>query len=117
MPITGPFASEFSGMAIGLAIFNALWLVSRRVRTFAEDIPDLPLGWAGLVVIPMRLAARIASWAFGFAVFVLFVTAAQAGFNIAVFVAFAGFVVAYGINYVISRYEKPFTQRRALTRE
>jgi len=117
MPIIGPFAGEFTGMAIGVAVFSALWFVSRRVRTFAEDIPDLSLGWLGLVVGPMRLAARIASWAFGFAVFVLFVTAAQAGFTIVVFAAFAGYVVAYGINYVISRYEKTFIQRRALTRE
>lgn len=108
---------DFRGMAIGLAIFNALWFVSRRVRTFAEDMPDLSLGWLGLVIVPMRLAARIASWVFGFAVFVLFVTDAQASFNIAVLAVFVGFAVAYGINYVISRYENTFTERRAVARE
>jgi hypothetical protein len=108
-------AINLTRITIGLGIFTALWLISRRVRTFAENETELSLGARGLVVVPIRTGARVASWIFGLGVLAFSIIAVQLeSSNVVILALFAGFVVAYSVNYAISRYEKTFTQQRSV---
>ena len=103
-----------TGMLIGLAVAQALWLIARRVRTFAHNETDLALGRYGLVILPLRVVCKVASWVFALWVFALFITVAQEHFNGALTALLVGFVVAHSINLFISRYEQNFVQKRGV---
>ena len=93
--------------SVVLVVCNTLWLVARRVRIFADPKPQSALGRLGIVVVPVRFVAKVGAKLFGFLTIGMFVTAAEIdSLNIAILAAFAGFAVAYGINYAISRCEQ-----------
>jgi hypothetical protein len=101
------------GILIALAVAQALWLIGRRVKTFAEFQSDLSLGALGVVIVPMRVMARVVSWIGALWVLALFIVVVPEGyFNGAIAALFIGFVIAYGVNLRISRYEQIFYPKR-----
>lgn len=110
---TGDLSGGFPTEAVVLAVCNALWLVARRARTFAQHKPDSTLGGLGFLIVPIRFLAKVIAKLFGFITVGIFVLAAEIeSFNVAVLAAFVGFAVAYGINYAISRYEQRLYPRK-----
>jgi hypothetical protein len=95
-----------TSMLIALAIFNALWLITRRARPLLEFKSEASVGWLGLAIVPMRLVAKIATWICALWVFALFIMVAGEHFNGALTALFLGFVGAYAVNLAISRYEQ-----------
>jgi hypothetical protein len=106
-----PSAPPISLLVI-LVVCNVLFLVSRRVRTFAQYKADSTLGWMGIAVIPIRFMAKAFFWLFGlFTISFFIIDAANFSLNKTVLAALVGFAIAYGINYLVLRCEQKLYPR------
>jgi hypothetical protein len=104
-----PSISELAGVVI----FNALFLVTRRVRFFGVSTPDSAMGWRGLAVVPIRYVAKLSFYALGLCTVGVFVLAAHDfGVRLAGLALCVGFAIAYAINYLVSRYEEKLFPRK-----
>lgn len=107
--LSGPI--DPTRVLVFLGVFQTLWLIFRRVRTFAGLASNSSLGSYSLVIRPLRLLARGASWFFGAWVFVLVFGIFDVAFNGTVAALSIGFFIAQAVNLFISRYERNFLER------